>query len=508
MKKLLIVALIIGLGFVAFIENDSNEDNEVNSITAHIDILNEFTKLEEIPRESGHMNEISNYLRTWAKDKGFVVVRDNYSNVIITQPASKGYEDAPTTILQVNMDMPVTTADGVTFNPKNDSIQLINDGETLKGDGTNLGAASGIGISTAMYILSNAQNHGPLKVIFTANKETTMAGAKNIDSKYLEGDYLINLAANTDTSLVYGNADTYSYEMTRKIQWTSPKNTAAYLLSINGLNEDNSRFNAHAGGGNAIKAIGEVLALAQSQGIIFELASFIGGSSDSLIPAEASALVVINDSDIRKFEKVFKSQASSFKKTYGEFEKNYQFTFTESILPEKVISGDDSSSIIAFTYGELNGVQSWLKEADRIAESASNLSMVSTLSGKFISELSTISYSPYMTKEIEDAHQAVASLSGMNFRLLESTPGWMTKQDRPLPTLMMKSYSALFTEEMKTKLLYESLECGWFAQKNPKLQIISVGVHIINKNSPDETLYLDSIEKPAILLQTFLEQAK
>ena len=146
-----------------------------------------------MPRESGQSKAISTYLRSWADSRGYQVIRDRSYNIIIEKPATEGYEDAPLTILHSNMDTISMASEGVLYDPLNDSIVMINDGESLFASGTSLGADSGIGIATAMYILENAPHHGPLRVIFTANGETSKSGAKGLNDKHLKGASLINL---------------------------------------------------------------------------------------------------------------------------------------------------------------------------------------------------------------------------------------------------------------------------------------------------------------------------
>lgn len=64
-----------------------------------------FEAICEIPHGSYHVDAISDYLVAFAKERNLFVLQDEWKNVLIKKPASKGMEDAPTVILQGHMDM-------------------------------------------------------------------------------------------------------------------------------------------------------------------------------------------------------------------------------------------------------------------------------------------------------------------------------------------------------------------------------------------------------------------
>jgi dipeptidase D len=267
MKRLVAFALILGLSFTTFTGCNGNEEKKADDATVRTAILNELNNISQIPRESGHERAMSSYLKTWAKNNGFNVTRDSSNNVIINVPATAGYEKAPTTILQSNMDSRIAVADDTTFDPSNDPVKLVDNGKTLTATGTSIGADSGVGMATVLYVLKNSQKHGPIRAIFTTGGEAGLTGAEKLKSKYLEGTYLINLDWTSDRTVGIGSGGTASYDMMREIQWTAPKNAIPYVLSLSGLNGGNADSDIGKGGANAIKTIGEVLASAQGKGI-------------------------------------------------------------------------------------------------------------------------------------------------------------------------------------------------------------------------------------------------
>ena len=68
-------------------------------------VLEIFKEMSQIPRESGNEKGISDYIVNFAKNLGLEVHQDDQFNVVIKKPASPGYENRPSIILQGHIDM-------------------------------------------------------------------------------------------------------------------------------------------------------------------------------------------------------------------------------------------------------------------------------------------------------------------------------------------------------------------------------------------------------------------
>lgn len=64
-----------------------------------------FEIISEIPRASFKEEALSNYLKNFADERNLKFIQDDMFNIIIFKEASKGYEDAPTVMLQSHLDM-------------------------------------------------------------------------------------------------------------------------------------------------------------------------------------------------------------------------------------------------------------------------------------------------------------------------------------------------------------------------------------------------------------------
>ena len=64
-----------------------------------------FYSLTQIPRPSGHMEKITEFLLDFGKNLGLESFVDEAGNVIIRKPATPGMENRTGVILQAHMDM-------------------------------------------------------------------------------------------------------------------------------------------------------------------------------------------------------------------------------------------------------------------------------------------------------------------------------------------------------------------------------------------------------------------
>ena len=126
-------------------------------------VFEHFAKINSIPRPSKHEEKMIEYLKEFGAKRNLETKVDETGNVIIRKPATKGYEDSPTVILQSHMDMVCDKLVDVEFDFHKDAIQTYVDGEWLRAKGTTMGADDGIGCAIELALLdSDDVEHGPI----------------------------------------------------------------------------------------------------------------------------------------------------------------------------------------------------------------------------------------------------------------------------------------------------------------------------------------------------------
>ena len=151
-------------------------------------VLSFFSEITRIPRESGHEEHIIAYLQNFAAERGLECKTDKAGNVLISAPASEGYESHPGVILQGHTDMVCEKLAGSDFDFSKDPIKYeIEDGWMIARE-TTLGADNGIGVATSLAILDDASlPHPALECLFTTSEETGLDGARGLKAGFMQG---------------------------------------------------------------------------------------------------------------------------------------------------------------------------------------------------------------------------------------------------------------------------------------------------------------------------------
>ena len=166
-----------------------------------------FYSLTQIPRPSGHTEQVAQFLVDFAKQHGAEAYIDEAGNVVMKKGATSGYEDRAVTVLQAHMDMvPQKTKDS-SHNFETDPLDVYIDGEWVTARDTTLGADDGMGVAAAMAIIEDdTVEHGPIEVLITRDEETGMEGAFGLKADELKGKYLLNLDSEEEGEITIGCA--------------------------------------------------------------------------------------------------------------------------------------------------------------------------------------------------------------------------------------------------------------------------------------------------------------
>ena len=201
-------------------------------------LWNYFHNITQLPRPSKQEEKVREFILTEARKLNLKTDVDEVGNVIVFVPASPGYENHETVIIQNHMDMVTDATPDRNINFSTDPIVTLRDGEWLKADRTTLGADNGIGCAAALALMNDSTvQHPPLELLFTIDEETGLKGAWGVDGSKLKGKKMLNLDTEEWGSLYIGCAGGIDYEFNKKvemvpskIQWPFYKLTAGGFL--------------------------------------------------------------------------------------------------------------------------------------------------------------------------------------------------------------------------------------------------------------------------------------
>src|SRR5210317_1615608 len=153
-----------------------------------------FHNITKHPRPSKKEEKIVKYIEDFANNLKLKIKKDTLGNLVISKPATEGYENHPGVCIQAHVDMVTEKNRDVEFDFDNDPIQTYVEDGWLKAKGTTLGADNGIGLAMGMAVLaSDNVKHPPFELLCTLDEETGLTGALELGTDLLDSKILINL---------------------------------------------------------------------------------------------------------------------------------------------------------------------------------------------------------------------------------------------------------------------------------------------------------------------------
>ena len=449
-----------------------------------------FEQISAIPRESGNEKAISNWIKSWCEERCLPVKQDDIFNLIVTKPASPGYESHSPLLLQAHIDMVCEKANDSTHDFTRDPITFKVEGDWLSSaTGTTLGADNGIGVACAMAILDNNElEHPPIEVAFTVQEETTFDGAESIDVSGLKSRRMINLDHANERELIVGSCGGVGVEMTMPFDRSEeiPEDCKAFRVFLTGLRGGHSGEDIHRGRGNAIQMLVRVL-----EDLSLPVVRITGGTNRLAIPREAEAVVLTGDEDLLR--KGLESLEETYRKEFGDSAPDLRLGYEET-EPDTPMTGESFSAIAAIMRLHPNGIMR-MNENFNCVESSNNIGIISAEEDrlKLVSEIRGGHQST--VDDITRTIELVAALFGAKVSFFDRYVPWEFSASSELRELAVKVYKEHFNEEMRQLAVHAGLECGFFANKIPGMDIISIGPDCENFHSPQERVSISSTKR-------------
>ncbi|MCR4603012.1 MAG: aminoacyl-histidine dipeptidase [Prevotella sp.] len=460
-------------------------------------VFRQFAKINTIPRPSKHEEKMIDFLKGWGESHGLETKVDETGNVIIRKPASKGYEDRKTVTLQSHMDMVCDKLVDVDFDFNSDAIQTYVDGGWLKAKGTTLGADDGIGCAIELAILeADDIEHGPLECVFTRDEETGLSGAEGMKSGFMTGDYLINLDSEDEgeifVSCAGGRNTTAKFSFVRV---EAPAGSFFLSAQLKGLTGGHSGDDINKKRANAIKLLGRFLFQTMNRYDGVRLAQFHAGKLHNAIPRDGRFVIAVPNGlkeNIKADWNVFSAQVEDeFHVTDTQMVWSMESTDPEPVIEDKVarnfvwaIQAVDNGIYAICQDPELNGMVETSSNIAAIHSSESELNILSSQRSNVMSNLDNMCATIVATFQLAGA-EAWSS---------DGYPAWKMRAESQLRDTVVNCYKELFGKEPVVRGIHAGLECGLFSERYPQLDMVSFGPTLRDVHTPDERLYIPTVQ--------------
>ena len=455
-----------------------------------------FKELNRIPRPSKSEGKAIDFLEKFAKQRRLDYSINSDGCVVIRKAATKGMESAPIVVLQSNIDMVCLAAKGKKFNPLEDSIETYVKDGWLYSKGTSMGADSGIGVCMMLAILdSDDIEHPAIECLFTTNKEEGMTGVAKLAPDFIEGRKIINLDSEDYDKITIASAAAYLQKISLPLTYeAAPQNYKFYDFKVFGGVSGHSGVDIIHGRSNALKVTGELLHACNVRIGDLCLCSISGGEAPNTIPANVEAVFGMEMGSCAMFEKMFAEYREAIRARFSESDPDLDMTLTEIPIPEYVISKKGSDILYHLLNSLPFGVTAKDKGQQGAVVSSNNIGMLRTCDGQF----EIIDYA--RTAHTDDIHIIANQISeaaieaGAEVEVLMNAPAWSVSSDSELVKCATTAFESVLGVTPELVTMHFALECGYIEEKFSGSDIISIGPRILDINSINESVEIESVD--------------
>ena len=463
-------------------------------------VLDFFKEITLVPRESGHEEPITGFLRKFAADRGLECRVDKIGNVLIIKEAAPGKENTPTIVLQSHQDMVCEKVGGYEHDFRKDPIKYeIEDGWMIARN-TTLGADDGIGIAAELALLESDLPTGRLECLFTISEETGMDGANALEEGFFDGKILINLDSEDEGQLFVGCAGGVDTIATFGIERENRhRGYRGLRLSIGGAIGGHSGDDINKERCNTLMQLARFL-YTQLQ-YDWQLVSIKGGNKPNAIAREAEAVIAVPAGEMEDMKADFAEFGRILSSEFAVSDPDVKVSCEEVSFKEKPFTEELTVRLVSALNACPHGVAAMSMDIPGLVETSTNLASVKE-EGEVVKVVTSQRSS--VTSELHAMAQkveAVFLLAGADAEHVQEYPGWKPNMDSAILAKSVESYRRLFGTDPEVKAIHAGLECGLFLQKFPDLDMISFGPTLRGVHAPGEKLELASLDKFVALLK-------
>lgn len=456
-----------------------------------------FAQINQVPRPSKREEKMIEFLRNFGESNGLETHVDKVGNVIIRKPATPGYEDRKTVILQSHHDMVCEKNKDVDFDFDRDAIQTYVDGEWLKAKGTTLGADDGIGCAMEMAILlADDIEHGPIECVFTRDEETGLTGAEGMQPGFMNGEYLINLDSEDEGEIFVSCAGGVRTEARFPMPAAERENVDGMFVArvfVKGLTGGHSGDDINKNRANANKLLVRFL-VEEMEKTDLRLLDIQSGGLHNAIPREGQAIIAVPMSFKEQLRVDINLLAHDAREEFSVTEPDMVIDLESTTSDLQALPKERTAKMLKSLLAVHHGVYAMSQDLEGLVETSSNLASIH-LEGEEVavntSQRSSVpSNLPNMARIIRCAFE----LGGATCVTNEGYPGWKMNPKSEIVKIAHDSYVRLFGKEPKIKAIHAGLECGLFSEKYPSLDMCSFGPTLRGVHSPDEKLLIPTVQ--------------
>jgi dipeptidase D len=227
------------------------------------------------------------------------------------------------------------------------------------------------------------------------------------------------------------------------------------------------------------------------------LASFEGGNKHNAIPRESETLLLIPAKKVDEAAVIANMVTAIVKSELATIEPDLDVSFEKvnSRKKFKVVRKGEQQKIIKTIASLPHGVIKMSADIAGLVETSTNVAVIRT--AKDTIRIATSQRSS-VASEIEEIAQSVSfifELGGADVGHTDAYPGWKPNMDSPILAIAKSAFRRLYGKDPEVKAIHAGLECGIIGERFPGMDMVSLGPTLEGVHSPDEKIYIDTVER-------------
>ena len=459
-------------------------------------IWRNFDALTKVPRPSGHLEKVQQFLLDFAKRVGVEAFIDEGNNIVMKKPATPGMERRKVVLMQAHMDMVPQKSPESNHNFETDPIETYIDGEGwVRAKGTTLGADNGLGVAAIMAVMEATDlQHGPVEGLITADEETGMFGANDLPKGELNGDIMLNLDSEMWGKFVIGSAGGVDVDTTldyKEVE-TDPED-AALKVTLKGLRGGHSGLEIHEGRANAnklmVRFVREAIETCEAR-----LVSWNGGNMRNAIPFKAEVVLTMPKENVEAVKALVDDWKVDFEDEYKYIEENIEFFAEKVETPKTEVPVEIQDNLIDAIYACHNGVVRMIPAYPDVVETSSNLAIIKIENGKAAFKILVRSSREDMKDYAVKTLESCFNMAGMKVEASGSYGGWDPNPNSEILNMLKRIYKEQNDKEAIVQVDHAGLECSVILEKYPNMDVVSLGPTLLSPHTTNERCQVATVE--------------
>lgn len=346
------------------------------------------------------------------------------------KPATPGYENRKTVLLQAHMDMVLQKSPDFNHNFETDPIETYVEDGWVHAKGTTLGSDDGMGVAAIMGIMeANDIKHGPVEALITRDEETGMYGANELPEGELHSDILMNLNSELWGKFCIGSAGGIDVTSTLEYKPVDNDQETAVKVTLKGLRGGHSGLEINEGRANANKEMVRLVRKAVAE-MGARLAQWHGGNMRNAIPFKAEVVLALPKDQVENLKALVEKQRVAIEDEFKGIEKGVEFFVEDVENPKELLPCEIQDNLVDAIYACHNGVIRMIPSYPKVVETSSNLAIINIEAGKAEIKILARSSREDMKEYVATMLESCFNMAGMRTVLSGSYGGWTQSRQR------------------------------------------------------------------------------